>query len=121
MTGAAVKTASRKTSFAASERTSRRCADGRSLTPAIAEPRVILDPVEARVEGDELLADAFDEGADVGAIAVTAVAGDEVLAMHEIIELPIGHVLPGALGQEAHHAELGQRQLHLLPLPGGAI
>ena len=47
--------------------------------PDVAERRVILDPVECRIERLELATGALDGGSNVGPVAVLAAAGDEAV------------------------------------------
>src|SRR4051794_4564356 len=59
------------------------------VAPAVAEAWIIVDQVELSIDHAELLADALDEGADIGAIASRTVAGDKALAVDKIVDLPI--------------------------------
>src|SRR3546814_12931193 len=68
----------------------------------------------------ELLADALDEGAHVGPVAVGAVAGHEVLAAHDVVDLPVGDVAALLGNQEEHDGKLGQREIDLLARPESA-
>src|SRR5215831_1614012 len=63
--------------------------------PAVAKSGVVVDFVKSGVDIPELLADTLDESADVGAIAIGAAARQEILAVHEVVELAIGGVLAG--------------------------
>src|SRR5688500_13592794 len=47
--------------------------------PAVAEAGVVVDEVDLANDHAQLLTDALDEGADIGAVACGTVAGDEVL------------------------------------------
>src|SRR5579883_2083690 len=85
--------------------------------PAVAESCIVVDMVELRVSVAELLADALDERPDIGAEPLRAIAGDEILAVDEIIDLAIGDVLAGAQGEQRHDLELGQRQVERLAGP----
>src|SRR5262245_35964814 len=89
--------------------------------PTVAEPGIVLDAGEAVVDIAELLADALDEGADVDAIALLAVAGDEVLAAHEIVDLPVGHVGVGGAGEQPDDLELGQGEVDALAVVERAV
>src|SRR5262249_43810500 len=92
-----------------------------SVHPAIAESRVVLDAGETVVDVAELLADALDEGADVDAVAVLAIAGDEVLAAHQIVDLPVRHVGVVGIGEQPHDLEFGKRQVDALAVVEGAV
>src|SRR5262249_47906246 len=59
------------------------------IPPAIAEARIGLDMVEIRVHDPELLADALDRRAHIATIALGALAGEEALALHHVVELAI--------------------------------
>jgi hypothetical protein len=63
--------------------------------PAVAKPGVVADVLERRIDIMEFLADSLDEGADVGAKTVVAIAGREVLAVNQVVDLAIGYVLAG--------------------------
>ena len=73
--------------------------------------------VEIGIAVAELLADTLDEGTDIGAVPLCPVTGDEVLAVHEIIDLAIANVLPGVLGEQRQDPEFGQGQVDGLPRP----
>jgi hypothetical protein len=66
--------------------------------PAVSEAGVILDVVETGIAIAEFLADTLDEGSYIGTITLSAVSGDEVLSVDEIIYLAIADVLPRLLG-----------------------
>src|SRR6185312_1278162 len=103
---------------------SRRNRPGRSVSgpaEAVAESGVVVDVLELRIEITEFLADSLDEGADIGAIPLVAIAGREILAVHQVVNLAIGHVLAGTQGQQRENLELGQRQVDRPARPAGAI
>ena len=50
-----------------------------------------------------------------------AIAGDEILAMHEVVDLAIAHVLAGTQRQQRHDLELGEGEFELALAPGGAV
>src|SRR5580658_1151271 len=89
--------------------------------PAVTEAGIVVDLIEFRVEIAELLADALDEGTDIGAIAFVAIAGHEVLAMHQVVDLTIADIFAGALREQRYDLELGQGQVEDLAVPGGAV
>src|SRR4051812_13523747 len=64
-------------------------AANRIVAPAIAEAGIVVDQVEIAIDHAELLADALDEGAHIGPITRRTIAGDEALAMHQIVDLAI--------------------------------
>jgi hypothetical protein len=66
-----------------------------SPAEAVAEPGVVADVLERRIDIMEFLADSLDEGADVCVKTLVAVAGREVLAVNQIVDLAIGYVLAG--------------------------
>src|SRR5215470_2264055 len=82
--------------------------------PPIAESGIVADAVEILVDLPELLADPLDEGADVDAEALLAIAGDEVLAADQVVDLAIGDVGVDRAGKQPHDVELGQRQVDAL-------
>src|SRR5262249_12786655 len=111
-------------------RPSRRCTIGagtgprsrsRRVRPAVSEPRVVLDAGEAVVDIAEFLSNPFDEGTHVDAVALLAVAGDEVLAAHEVVDLPVGDVGVAGAGQQPPDLEFGQRQVDALAVVEGAV
>src|SRR6476660_2328043 len=126
MTGTIRKMTASRTVVTASERYDRTWCLGRSSglvagKQAVAESGVIMDVLELRIDLAELLADALDEGADIGAIAFIAIAGDEVLAVNEIVDFAIGNVLAGTQGQQGDDLELGQRQIDRCSGPTRAV
>src|SRR5215831_6311641 len=96
-------------------------ARSRRVRPAVSESRVVLDAGEAVVDIAEFLSNPFDEGAHVDAVPLLAVAGDEVLAAHEVVDLPVGDVGVAGAGQQPHDLEFGQRQVDALAVVEGAI
>src|SRR5215468_10224776 len=93
---------------------------GMALAPAIAEAGIILDLGEIGIDIAEFLPDALYEGANIGAKSDLPAARCETLAVHEIVEFAIAHVLAGARHQIVDHLELGQRQFDLGAFPEGA-
>src|SRR5215468_8529446 len=89
--------------------------------PAVSESGVVVDFVKAGVDIPELLADALDEGTDVGAVAIGAAARQEILAVHEVVELAIGDILARLERELRDHPELRQRQIDGGALPEGAV
>src|SRR5262245_28611095 len=71
-----------------------------SILPAIAEAGVVLNQIEVRIDVAELLADALDQGADIGPVALLARTGAEPLAPDEVVDLAIGDVAPGPRGEQ---------------------
>src|SRR5216684_3759075 len=88
---------------------------------AVTDARMVEDVLEFGVDLAELLANAFDEGADIGAIALVAITGDEVLAVDDVVNLAIRHILAGPHGQQGEDLELGQRQIDRLARPARAV
>src|SRR5215467_4858728 len=133
MSGTAGKMTPSSAAFAESERWKRqrrrlRAADRTTAAaalggdgPAVSESGVVVDFVKAGVDIPELLADALDEGTDIGAVAVGAAARQEILAVHEVVELAVRGVLAGLERELRDHAELGQRQVDGGAFPEGAI
>src|ERR671914_708206 len=64
--------------------------------PAVAETGVVLDVVEIVVDIAELLPDALNESADICAVPLGAVAGDEVFSVNEVVDFAVTDVLSGA-------------------------
>src|SRR5579859_1756913 len=126
MTGTIRKTRATATNFPVSERlTVRANATVRSSIgglrrPAIAEAGIIGDGGEGGVDRQELLADTLDQGADIGAIAVRAFAGDEILAAQRIVDLAVAEVAARG-GQQFDHAIFAEGQLDRTALPGGGV
>src|SRR5689334_22606207 len=60
--------------------------------PAVAESGVVMDVFKFRIDIAELLADALYEGPHIGPVALDPIAGDEVLAVHEIVDLTVRDV-----------------------------
>src|SRR5215469_18159022 len=69
-----------------------------SLSPAVSQADEVFDAVETGIGLVKFLADALDEGSDIGTIALCAGSGDEVLAVDEVINLAVADVLPRLLG-----------------------
>src|SRR3954447_15914563 len=90
-------------------------------SPAVAETGVVLDGVDSGIDIAELLAYALDERADVRPISLIAVSGDEVLAVHEVVDLAVRDILAGAHREQGDDLELGQREVERPPVPGGAV
>src|SRR3546814_9184619 len=80
------------------------------IAPSVAEAGIVLDTVEVVVDVAELLANPLDEGPHVGPVAVRPVAGDEVLAAHDVVDLAVGDVAALLRHQEQHDGKLGQRE-----------
>src|SRR5260221_3695225 len=80
-----------------------------------------MDVLELSIDLAKLLADAFYEGADIRAIAFIPIAGDEVLAVNEIVDLAIGDVLAGAQREQRDDLELGHRQVDWRARPARAV
>src|SRR5262245_10944136 len=62
---------------------------GGIVLPLVAEAREIPDGVEAVVDITEILADPLDQCPHIGAIAIDAVAGDEAMAMHDVVDIAV--------------------------------
>src|SRR5487761_1648056 len=130
MSGTARKMSARTATLAASERTKRQrgryggAASGAVVlcagNPAVAKSGVVVDVIELAIDIAELLADALYESANVRPEALGAVAGSEVLAVDEIVDLAVADILAGAEREECDDLELGRGQLELAPAPGGA-
>src|SRR6266852_1726764 len=56
---------------------------------AVAESGVVADAIERGIGIAEFLANSRDEGADIGAKTLVAMAGRKVLAVNEIVDLAI--------------------------------
>src|SRR6266446_2881493 len=69
-----------------------------SRDPTVSKAGIVFDVVEIRIDIAELFADTLDEGSYVGTITLHAMPGDEVLAVDEIINLPVADVLLGLFG-----------------------
>src|SRR3954466_10273625 len=89
------------------------------MIPVVAIARVVLDAVEIVVDGAELLPDALDEGADVDAIPLLAPAGHETFAAYQIVDLAVGEVALGHIGQHLQDGEFRQGQLDPVAVPEG--
>src|ERR1700744_3879597 len=61
--------------------------------PSIAESGIVADAIEIGVEIPELFPDALDESPDIGSVPFRSIAGDEILAMDQIIDITIRHIL----------------------------
>src|SRR5271170_3606563 len=79
--------------------------------PAVSKTGVVLDVVEMGVAVAELLADTLDEGADIGAVPLCSVPGDEILAVDEIIDLAVADVLPRFFGEKRQDLEFRQGKI----------
>src|SRR5208282_2099513 len=89
--------------------------------PAVSETGVVFDVVETGVDITELLADTLDEGAYIGAIPLRAVPRDEILAVHEIVDLAVADVLACFFGQQGQESEFRQGQIDCPTGPQCAI
>src|SRR5215468_6314534 len=76
------------------------------IHPPIAESGIVADAVELLVDLPELLADPLDERADVHAKTLLAIAGNEILAAHQVVNLAIGDVGVDRAGEQPHDVEL---------------
>src|SRR5205823_3577093 len=74
-----------------------------------------------RVDFPETLANSLDQRAHISAKPLIAEAGDEILAVDEVVNLPIADILAGARREELDDAELGQAQIDHDALPEGAM
>ena len=92
-----------------------------SPAEAVAEAGVVADVLELRIDIMEFLADLLDEGADIGAKTLVAIAGREVLAVNQVVDLAIGYVLAGTKRQKGDNLELGQREVDRRARPAGAV
>src|SRR5688500_14747046 len=81
------------------------------VAAAVAEARIVVDQVELAIDHAELLPDALDEGANIGAVAGGTVAGDEALAVDQIVDLPVRDILARTGRHQADDVELGQGQV----------
>src|SRR5437762_4894176 len=84
------------------------------IHPPIAESGIVADAIELVVDLPELLADPLDEGADVHAKAFLAIAGDEILAADQVVDLAIGDVGVDRAGKQPHDVELGESEVDAL-------
>src|SRR5579863_3922507 len=85
--------------------------------PAVSEAGIIFDRVEAGIAIAKLLADSLDERADVGTIAFRPVAGNEVLAVDEVVDFAISDIMTGPFGEKLDDPELGQAEIDRLAGP----
>ncbi len=65
------------------------------LPPAVSEACVVLDLVEGRVEGAELVPDTLDYGADIRPVTVNPASSDEPFMAQPIIDGAVGHEVAG--------------------------
>src|SRR5579875_51498 len=79
--------------------------------PAVPEAGVIFDMVEIGIAVAELLSDALDEGADVGAVSLWSVAGNKVFAVDEVVDFTISDIAAGPLGEKPDDLEFGQAKI----------
>src|SRR5262249_16844689 len=61
------------------------------ISPAIAEPRVVVDFLKTGITQAELAANTLDRRSDVCPISVHSAAGDEADVVQAIVDAPIGH------------------------------
>src|SRR5918911_2481645 len=85
--------------------------------PAVTETGVVVDMFEIRVDIAEFLADALDEGANVRSVSFGAVAGHEVLAVHQVVDFAVGDVLAGPHREQCNDLEFGQSEVDRLIFP----
>src|ERR1700730_2417232 len=117
-TGTSTKMTASNTVFAVSDQThpDTRCAL-LSRGPAVSKAGIVFDVVETRIDIAELFADTLDESSYVGTITLRAVSGDEVLAVDEIINLPVADVLLGLFGYTGNNLEFRQSEIDRLAGP----
>src|SRR5215831_6139386 len=80
------------------------------IHPPIAETGIVADAVEFLVDLPEFLAYPLDERANVHAKALLAIAGDEILAANQVVDLAVGDVGVDRAGEQPHDVDLGERQ-----------
>src|SRR5262245_10381893 len=100
-------------------RASRRAVQPRGQTsPAVAQRAGRLDFGEGRIELAELLSDALDRRANVGAIAVVAVPRQEAFVVLNVVDGAIGLVLADIRGQQLDDVVFagGEADIGLLPI-----
>src|SRR3978361_308378 len=126
MTGTTRKITASRIAFAASERCGlfRYCRTEPPLgagKPRVTETGVVMDVLELGIDISELLANALDERPHVGAEAFGTIAGDEILAMHQVVDLAVRDVLAGAGRHRRDDAELGQGEVERLARPARPV
>src|SRR5690349_25154598 len=112
-----MKTTARKAVFAVSDHAQSKLI----RDPAVSETGVVFDVDERGVDIAELLADALDEGAYIGAVTFRPVPGYEVLAMDQIINLTVADIVPGFLGEQSQDLELRQGQIDASVAPNRPV
>jgi hypothetical protein len=90
------------------------------LAPAVAEASVVLDLVEGRVEGPELVSDALDCRAHVRPITVSPVSSDEAVVAQAVVDRAIGHKGPGLRRQQMDDVVFPEREADIDLVPVGA-
>src|ERR1700733_15378633 len=117
MTGTTRKMTASRIAFAASERCGHFASCCRAEPPlgagkpAVAETGVVMDVLELGIDISELLANALDERPHVGTEAFGTIPGDEILAVHEVVDFAVRDVLAGARRHRGDDAELGQGEV----------
>src|SRR3546814_7366277 len=81
------------------------------VDPTVTEAGIVADAGESVVNLAELLANPLDERAYIDPVAVFAIAGNEILAADEVVDLTIRHVRFVDAGQQAHDVEFGQGEI----------
>src|SRR3546814_891420 len=81
------------------------------VDPAVTEAGIVADAGESVVDLAELLSNPLDERAYIDPVAVLTIAGDEVLAADEVVDLTIRHVRLVDAGEQPHDVEFGQGEI----------
>src|SRR6266550_7532748 len=119
--GTSVKTTVRTIIFARSDR-SRQTKPSLLLgDPAVTEAGIVPYLRKIGIDVPERPTDPLEEAPHIRPIPFVADAGDEILAVHEVVNLPIADILAGARREELDDAELGQAQIDHDALPEGAM
>src|ERR1051325_8351664 len=79
--------------------------------PAVTETGIVLDLGKFGIDLPERLADALHQAAHIGAITLLAVAGNEILAVHEVVDLAVPDIFASPAGEQGDDAELRQAQI----------
>ena len=82
------------------------------LPPGVAEALVVFDPIERRIHVAELLADALDEGTDVGVETFGTASCAETLATHHVVKLLVRSSPARRRKLKLDNFKLSQRQLN---------
>src|SRR5262245_19809024 len=93
----------------------------RLIDPTIAKAWIVLDALKSVVHVAEFLPYPLDERPDIHTIAVFAIAGDEILPPHQVVDLPVGDVGILRRRQQVDDLEFGQREIDALAAVEGTL